>query len=52
MIGALIMAHSDDNGLVLPPKMATNQVVIIPIWKSDEEKSNVLEFADNIMIGL
>jgi prolyl-tRNA synthetase len=48
LIGALIMAHSDDNGLVLPPKMATNQVVIIPIWKSDEEKSRVLQFANRV----
>jgi prolyl-tRNA synthetase len=48
LIGALIMAHSDDNGLVLPPKMATNQVVIIPIWKSDEEKSRVLQFANQV----
>lgn len=36
MIGALIMVHSDDLGLVLPPKIAPNQVVIIPIGKSDE----------------
>jgi prolyl-tRNA synthetase len=48
LIGALIMAHSDDSGLVLPPKMATNQVVIVPIWKSDEEKSRVLDFADKV----
>ncbi len=48
LIGALIMAHSDDNGLVLPPKMATNQVVIIPIWKSDEEKLRVLQFANQV----
>jgi prolyl-tRNA synthetase len=45
LIGALIMAHSDDNGLVLPPKMAVNQAVIIPIWKSEEEKAAVLTFA-------
>ncbi len=48
LIGALIMVHSDDNGLVLPPKMATNQVVIIPIWKTDEQKEQVLELANNI----
>ncbi len=48
LIGALIMAHSDDRGLVLPPKMATNQVVIVPIWKSDDEKSQVLNFSDKI----
>ena len=48
LVGALIMAHSDDSGLVLPPKMATNQVVIVPIWKSDDEKSRVLDFAGKI----
>ncbi|MBL1523477.1 proline--tRNA ligase, partial [Klebsiella pneumoniae] len=37
LIGALIMAHSDDNGLVLPPKLAPIQVVIVPIFKSEEE---------------
>lgn len=48
LIGALVMAHSDDSGLVLPPKMATNQLVIIPIWKSEQEKSRVQLLADNI----
>jgi len=52
LIGALIMAHSDDSGLVLPPKMATNQVVIIPIWKSEEEKVRVLSFAGNVFDSL
>jgi len=37
LIGALIMAHSDDNGLVLPPKLAPIQVVIVPIYKSQEQ---------------
>lgn len=37
LMGALVMAHSDDNGLVLPPKLAPIQVVIVPIYKSDEE---------------
>ena len=37
LIGALIMTHSDDNGLVLPPRLAPLQVVIVPIFKSDEE---------------
>ena len=44
LIGALIMTHSDDNGLVIPPKMATNPVVIVPIWWNDEEKSLVQKF--------
>ena len=38
LIGALVMAHSDDEGLVLPPKIAPLQVVIIPIYKGDEQK--------------
>src|SRR5207247_1783957 len=42
MIGGLVMTHSDDNGLVCPPKLAPVQVVIVPIWKSEEEKSQVL----------
>jgi prolyl-tRNA synthetase len=43
LIGGLIMTHSDDNGLVTPPKLAPVQVVIVPIWKSDEEKAKLLE---------
>ncbi len=48
LIGGLIMTHSDDQGLVLPPKLAPNQVVIVPIWKSDEEKADVMEYIDEI----
>ena len=48
LIGALIMTHSDDNGLILPPRMATNQVVIIPIWKDEEQKTRVMEFTNSI----
>ena len=43
LMGALIMAHSDDNGLVLPPKLAPTQVVIIPIHKSDEQLQQIRE---------
>ncbi len=39
LIGALVMAHSDDQGLILPPKIAPFQVVIVPIYKGDEQKS-------------
>lgn len=45
-IGAIIMTHGDDHGLVLPPKLAPIQVVIIPIYRSDEEKSRVMEMVD------
>lgn len=48
LVGALIMAHSDDLGLVLPPKIAPLQVVIVPIWKSDQEQKQVLELAQNL----
>ncbi len=42
LMGALIMAHGDDNGLVLPPKLAPIQVVMVPIYKSEEEHSAIL----------
>jgi len=42
MIGGLVMTHSDDNGLVCPPKLAPVQVAIVPIWKSEEERGQVL----------
>ncbi|HBF88589.1 MAG TPA: proline--tRNA ligase [Bacteroidales bacterium] len=45
LMGALVMAHSDDNGLVLPPKLAPIQVVIVPIYKTDEEFEKVNEKA-------
>jgi prolyl-tRNA synthetase len=48
LIGAVIMAHSDDDGLVLPPRLAQNQMVIVPIWKTDEEKVKVLTFAREV----
>lgn len=41
-IGAIIMTHGDDRGLILPPKLAPIQVVIVPIYKSDEEKARVI----------
>jgi prolyl-tRNA synthetase len=45
MIGALIMAHSDDNGLVIPPKLAPFHVVIVPIYKTDEQLAAISEKA-------
>ena|SRR5436190_860443 len=41
LVGALVMAHSDDEGLILPPKIAPQQVVIVPIYKGDEQKAKV-----------
>jgi prolyl-tRNA synthetase len=45
IVGALIMAHSDDNGLVLPPRIASRKAVVVPIWKNDDERVQVLEAA-------
>ena len=43
MIGALIMTHGDDNGIVIPPKLATIQVAVIPIARKPEERERVLQ---------
>ena len=48
LVGALIMTHSDDLGLVCPPKLAQHQVVIVPIFKTGEERSTVVEAADRL----
>ncbi|WP_285057578.1 proline--tRNA ligase [Pedobacter ginsengisoli] len=52
LMGALIMAHSDDAGLVLPPKLAPIQVVIVPIYKTDEELNNISAFVDTLIAKL
>ena len=52
LMGALIMTHSDDNGLVLPPSLAPNQVVIVPIYKSEEDLNTISEVADSIVSDL
>jgi prolyl-tRNA synthetase len=52
LIGALVMAHSDDQGLVMPPKIAPLQVVIVPIFKGPEQKDLVDEKAHGIMSEL
>lgn len=52
LIGALIMAHSDDNGLVLPPKLAPIQVVIIPIYKTDEQLAAITDKVNEIRKNL
>src|SRR6188474_1597822 len=48
MIGALIMAHGDDNGIIIPPKLATIQVAIVPISRKPEERARVMEVANRI----
>ena len=49
LIGALIMSHSDDNGLVLPPHLAPIQVVIIPIYRSEEQLNQIRQKVDGIV---
>jgi prolyl-tRNA synthetase len=49
LIGALIMAHSDDAGLVLPPKLAPIQVVIVPIYRNDDDLAKITAFVDELM---
>ncbi len=52
LIGALLMTHSDDQGLVLPPRLAPTQVVLIPIYRKDDEKALVMESADRLIAAL
>lgn len=49
LVGALIMTHSDDNGLVLPPNLAPDQVVIVPIYKNEDEREAVGNVAVDLM---
>jgi prolyl-tRNA synthetase len=48
MIGTLIMAHADDDGLILPPRIAPTQIVILPITPKEETRAAVLEAADKL----
>jgi prolyl-tRNA synthetase len=48
IIGAMIMVHGDDQGLILPPRLAPIQAVIVPIFKNDGDKSKVMEVADRV----
>jgi prolyl-tRNA synthetase len=52
LMGALIMTHSDDKGLVLPPKLAPNQVVIVPIYKGEEQLKEISETANELAAEL
>jgi prolyl-tRNA synthetase len=52
LIGALVMAHSDDDGLILPPRIAPIQVVIVPIYKGEEQKAKIDERVHQLMAEL
>ena len=52
LMGALIMSHSDDEGLVLPPKLAPHQVVIVPIYKGEDQLAEITEYADQLIADL
>ena len=52
LMGALIMTHSDDNGLVLPPNLAPFQVIIVPIYKNEKQLADISFVADKIMADL
>jgi len=51
-IGAIIMVHGDDQGLILPPRLAPHQVVVVPIYRSDAERATVLEAAGRVKTQL
>jgi prolyl-tRNA synthetase len=52
LVGGLVMTHGDDNGLRIPPLLAPTEIVVVPIYKSDEERSRVLEAAHRIRENL
>jgi len=52
MIGAIVMVHGDDQGLRLPPRLAPIQVVVVPIWKNEEERTQVMAEVESIMSSL
>ena len=52
LVGGLVMTHGDDNGVRIPPLLAPTELVIVPIWKSDEERGRVLEAARRIFENL
>ena len=49
VLGGVIMAHGDNDGLILPPKIASTQIVLVPLFKEDSEKTQILEYSDKIL---
>ena len=52
LIGALVLGHGDDQGLILPPALAPTQVVLVPIWKTEEEKTRIREAVTSLQASL
>jgi prolyl-tRNA synthetase len=52
LVGGLVMTHGDDNGVVMPPRLAPLQVVIVPIYRSDDERGSVLQKANEVAAAL
>jgi prolyl-tRNA synthetase len=52
LVGALVLAHGDDQGLILPPALAPTQVVVVPIWKNDEEKSKIKQTLQTLLASI
>src|SRR5918911_1666650 len=52
LVGGLVMTHGDDRGLRVPPPLAPTEVVVVPIWRTDDERRRVLEAAERICAGL
>ena len=52
MVGAVVMVHGDDQGLVLPPRLAPFQAVVVPIWRDDDQRVQVMEATDRIVAAL
>ncbi len=52
MVGAVVMAHGDDQGLILPPKLAPHQVVIVPIWSDEDQRAQVFDVVEQVKRAL